>query len=107
MTSSSHFKIVEKFKKITIYQKLSIISIETNSMFVNATNVKNQKNVFIISTAFKLNKSTKVNFVIKSELKRLTININKSNSKIILSRKKRDKLRKIKSNNEIKNTRIF
>ena len=45
-----------------------------------------------------------MNFVIKSELKRSAMNINKNNLKIILSRKKRDKFRKIKSNDEIKNT---
>ena len=73
-------------------------------MLVNATNVENQKDVYVFDTTFKLNKLAKMNFVMKSKLKRSTMNINKSSSKVILSRKKRDKFRKIKSNNEIKNT---
>ena len=61
-------------------------------MFVNATNVKNQKNGFILNIVFKLKKLTKVTFVIKLKLKRLTMNINKNNSKIISSKKNRNKL---------------
>ena len=79
-----------------------ITSIETSSTLVNATNVKSQKNLFVFDTAFKSNKLTKMNFAIKSELKRSTMNINKGSSKVILSKKKRDKFRKIKSNDEIK-----
>ena len=92
-TKFSNFKIVEKFKKIAIYQKFSITLVETNFMLVNATNVENQKNVSVFDIIFKSNKLTKVNSVIKSKLKRLTMNINKSNSKVILSKRKRDKFR--------------
>ena len=81
------FKIIKKFKKIAIYQKLSITSIETNFMFINTTNVKNQKNDSVFDLTFKLNKLTKMNFVMKSKLKRSTMNINKSNSKVILWKK--------------------
>ena len=35
-----NFKIIERFKKITIYQKFSITSVETTFMLINATNVK-------------------------------------------------------------------
>ena len=42
-TKLSSFKIIKKFKKVTIHQKFSITSIEINSMFVDATNSKNQK----------------------------------------------------------------
>ena len=38
----------------------------------------------------------------KSKLRRLTMNIIKSNFKVTLSRKKRDKFRKTKLNNKIK-----
>ena len=72
-------------------------------MLINATNVESQKNVSVLDTAFKLDKLVKVNFVIKSELKRSAMNISKSSSKVILSRKKRDKFEKIKSNDEIRN----
>ena len=40
----------------------------------------------------------------KSKLKRSTMNITKTNSKIILSKKKRDKTRIIKLDNKTKNT---
>ena len=64
--------------------------------------MKSQKNVFVLDITFKSNKLTKMNSVTKSELKRSAINSNKSSSKIILSRKKRDEFRKIKLNNKIK-----
>ena len=73
-------------------------------MFVDTTNVKSQKNVFVLNTTFKSNKLTKINSVIRVELKRSTMNININNSKVILSRKKRDKFRKMKFNDEIKDT---
>ena len=73
-------------------------------MFVNTINIKNQKNVSILDTTFKLNKLTKANSMRKSKLKRLTLNVNKSSLKIILFKRKRDKFRKIKSNDKIKNT---
>ena len=60
-------------------------------MLVNKTNVENQKNGLVLDITFRLNKLTKVNFVMKSELKCLTMNINKSNSKVILLKGKRDK----------------
>ena len=56
---------------------MSIALVKTNSMLENATNVKNQKNVFVFDTTFKLYKLAKVNSVIKSELKRSTMNISK------------------------------
>ena len=96
--------MIKKIQKIAIYQKLSIALIETNFMLVNATNVKSQKNVFVLNTAFKLNKLAKLNFVMKLKLKRLIINIKKNSSKVILSRKKRDRFRKLKSSDKIKNT---
>ena len=98
------FKIVERFKEIVIYQEFSITLVETNFMFVNATNVKSQENVFILDTALKSNKLTKMNFVIKSKVKRLTMNINKSSSQVILLKIKRDRLRKVKLSDEIKDT---
>ena len=73
-------------------------------MLIYATNVKNQKNISVLDTTFKSNKLAKVNLVIKSELKRLTMNISKSNSKVILSKRKSDKFRKIKFNDKIKDT---
>ena len=73
-------------------------------MLENTTNVKSQKDVSVFDTAFKSNKLVKMNFVIKSKLKRLTINISKNNSKVILSKRKRDKFRKLKLNDKIKNT---
>ena len=73
-------------------------------MLVNATNIKSQKDVSILNTAFKPNKLTKVNSMIKSKLKRSTMNISKSSLKIILSKKKRDKFPKMESSDEIKNT---
>ena len=73
-------------------------------MLVNATNVKSQKNVSVLDIGFKSNKLTKINSVMKLELKRSTMNISKNSSKVILSKKKRDKLRKVKSTDEIKNT---
>ena len=100
----SNLKIIERFKKRAIYQKFSIISIETNFMLVHTTNVENQKTVSVFNIAFKLNKLTKVNSVIKSELKPSAMNIRKNNSKLILSKKKRDEFRKIKSINETKDT---
>ena len=75
-------------------------------MLVNATNVKNQKNVSIFNIVFKSNKLAKMNFVMRSELKRSTMNISKSSSKVILSRKKRDRFQKMKSSDEIKDTWI-
>ena len=73
-------------------------------MLVDATNVKNQKNVSVFDTTFKLNKLARVNFVMKLKLKRLTMNISKNNSKVILLKRKRNKFRKIKSKDKIKNT---
>ena len=58
-----------------------------NFMLVDATNVKSQKNVSSFDTAFKLNKLTKINSMIKSKLKRSTMNISKSSSKVILAKK--------------------
>ena len=84
----SKFKIIEKFKKVAVYQKFSITSAETNFMLVDATNVKSQKNVFVLDTTFTSNKLAKMNFVIKSKLKRSIMNISKSSSKVILSREK-------------------
>ena len=100
----SNFRIVKNFKKIAIYQKFSITAVKINSMLVDATNVKNQKNLFVFDTKFKLNKLTKVNPVMKLKLKRSTMNINKSSSKVILSRKKSDRFREIKLNDKTKNT---
>ena len=53
-------------------------------MLVDATNVVGQKSVYVLDIAFKLNQLAKVNFVTKLKLKRSTINIKKSNSKVIL-----------------------
>ena len=56
-------------------------------MLVNAINIKNQKDVFRIDITFKSNELTKANCVMESELKRLIINIDKNNSKVILLKK--------------------
>ena len=42
-------------------------------MLVNATNVKSQKNVFVIHTEIKFDKLAKINSVIKLKLKRSTM----------------------------------
>ena len=84
-TKISDFKIEDRFKKITIYQKFSITSVETNFMLVNSTNVKIQKNVFVFDTTFKSNELTTMNSVMKSELKRSAMNISTENSKVTLS----------------------
>ena len=73
----SNFKLVKRFKKIAIYQKFLITSIETNFMCVDATNVKSQKNVFVFDRAFKSNKLKILNSVIESVLKRSAMNISK------------------------------
>ena len=36
----SVFKIIERFKEVAIYQKLSITLVKTNLIFVDTTNVK-------------------------------------------------------------------